>query len=61
MAYLSRFYWKIIHDPLNAAGVAVVGVNNIHLKVRQDSVVRIYLKTEMLVRVYLLIMTSAPS
>ena len=28
-----RFYWKIIHDPLNAAGVAVVGVNNIHLKV----------------------------
>ena len=28
-----RFYWKIIHDPINAAGVAVVGVNNIHLKV----------------------------
>ena len=55
-----RFYWKIIHDPINAVGVAVVGVNNIHLKVSLDSLM-IHLKTEVVVRVYLLIMTSAPS
>ena len=43
LAYL-RFYWKIIHDPINAVGVAVVGVNNIHLKVSLDSIL-IHLKT----------------
>ena len=27
-----RFYWKVLYDPVSDAGVAVVGVNNIHLK-----------------------------
>jgi hypothetical protein len=26
-----RFYWKIAYDPVNNAGVAVIGVNNPHL------------------------------
>lgn len=27
-----KFYWKIVFDPDQGAGVAVIGVNNIHLK-----------------------------
>ena len=27
-----RFYWKVVYDPVANQGVAVVGVNNIHLK-----------------------------
>jgi len=27
-----KFYWKIVFDPVKNAGVAVIGVNNIHLK-----------------------------
>ena len=27
-----RFYWKIVYNPINNQGVAVIGVNNIHLK-----------------------------
>ena len=56
----SRFYWKIIHDPINAAGVAVVGVNNIHLKVSLDKMM-INLKTKVMVRAYLMITKSVPS
>ena len=26
-----RYYWKVLHDPLGGAGVAVVGINNPHL------------------------------
>jgi len=27
-----RYYWKILHDPVNARGVAVIGINNPHLE-----------------------------
>merc|ERR1712142_428712 len=30
---IPKYYWKILHDPLAGAGVAVIGVNNPHLMV----------------------------
>jgi len=32
-----RYYWKILYDPIGAAGVAVIGVNNPHLESVPDS------------------------
>ena len=31
-SWVPRFYWKIIIDPAAGSGVAIVGVNNPHLK-----------------------------
>jgi len=31
-----RYYWKILYDPIGAAGVAVIGINNPHLEVVPD-------------------------
>ena len=33
---MPRFYWKIIIDPAAGSGVAIIGVNNPHLKTIPD-------------------------
>ena len=33
---MPRYYWKILYDPIGAAGVAVIGINNPHLEVIID-------------------------
>ena len=39
-----RYYWKILYDPISDAGIAVVGINNIHITVCEHFYISFHLK-----------------